>query len=200
MALPCAVLPCNEPSDVPGLYQGLQLATPSHQLALLSHRRELQTQVSTSADLTSALANTAVARIVLAPGTYNLNAELSITRSLILEAAVTGTVILNARASSSSQRRVLNINLGSLGVVQVIGLNITGGYISYIHNGHLNRQGGGVYVSGGTVTLSSCTISGNTGYLVCAHVPNFPSPRWETHVLLVVCRDLAAVSTSRVAQ
>jgi hypothetical protein len=97
-----------------------------------SHRRELQTQVSTRAGLLSALANTAVGRIVLAPGTYNLTAELSITRSVILEAAVAGSVILNARASSSSQRRVVNINPGSSGIVQLIGLNITGGYLSSV--------------------------------------------------------------------
>jgi hypothetical protein len=115
------MLPCNEASDVPGLYRGLQLALPSH-------HRELQTQVSTVASLLSALANTTLGRIVLAPGTYNLTAELSITKSLILEAAVTGSVILNAQASSSSPRRVLNINPGSLGVVQVIGLNMTGSY------------------------------------------------------------------------
>jgi hypothetical protein len=125
MALPCTVLPCIEASDVPGLYQGLQLATPSH-------RRELQTQVSTVASLLSALANTTLGRIVLAPGTYNLTAELSITKSLILEAAVTGSVILNAQASSSSPRRVLKINPGSSGVVQVIGLNITGGYLNQV--------------------------------------------------------------------
>jgi hypothetical protein len=121
MALPCTVLPCTEAGDVPGLYQGLQLAMPRS-------RRELQTQVSTSASLLSALANTAVARIVLAPGTYYLSAVLSITRSLILEAAVAGSVVLDAQASSSSERRVLNINPGLLGVVQVIGLNITRGY------------------------------------------------------------------------
>ena len=56
---PCTVLPCTEASDVPGVYRGLQLAEPSH-------RRELQTQVSTTTGLTSALANTAVSRIVLA--------------------------------------------------------------------------------------------------------------------------------------
>jgi hypothetical protein len=140
------------------LNRGLQLAVPSH-------RRELQTSVSTSAGLTSALANTAVSRIVLASGTYNLIAELSITRSVILEAVVAGSVILNAQASSSSERRVLNINPVSSGVVQLIGLNITGGYYS------------------GSVR---------------AHVHNFPSPRWETHVLLVVCR--AEVSSSGVAQ
>ena len=116
------MLPCTETSDVPGLNRGLQLAVPSH-------RRELQTAVSTSAGLTSALANTAVSRIVLASGTYNLVAELSITRSVILEAAAGATVTLNAQASSSSARRVLNINPGSSGVVQLIGLGITGGYV-----------------------------------------------------------------------
>ena len=35
-------------------------------------------------------------------------------------------------------------------------------------------QGGGVYVSSGTVTISSCTISGNTASYVRAHVQNFP--------------------------
>ena len=84
--------------------------------------------VSNTVALTSALANTAVGRIVLAPGTYALSAELSITRSVILEAAVAGSVVLNAQASSSSRRRVLNINPGSSGVVQLIGLSITGGY------------------------------------------------------------------------
>ena len=122
MALPCTVLPCIEARDVPGLYRGLQFAVPSH-------RRELQTQVSTSAGLLSALANTAVGRIVLAPGTYILSAELNVNRSVVLEAAVAGSVVLDAQASSSSERRVLNIDPGSLGVVQLIGLNITGGYV-----------------------------------------------------------------------
>jgi hypothetical protein len=86
--------------------------------------------VSTAAGLTSALANTAVSRIVLASGTYNLTAELSITRSVVLEAAAGATVTLNAQASSSSKRRVLNINPGSSGVVQLVGLGITGGYFN----------------------------------------------------------------------
>ena len=123
MVIPCTMLPCTEASYVPGLYRGLQLAMPSH-------RRELQTQVSTSAGLLSALANTAVGRIVLAPGTYILRAELNVTRSVVLEAAVAGSVVLEAQANSSSLRRVLFINAGLLGVVQMIGLNITGGYMS----------------------------------------------------------------------
>eukprot|EP00900_Chrysochromulina_parva_P006723 jgi/Chrpa1/16051/Chrysochromulina_OHIO_Genome00018894-RA len=164
----CTMLPCTESSDVPGLNRGLQLEVPSH-------RRELQTTVSTSAGLTSALGNLLVSRIVLASGTYNLIAELSITRSVILEAAVAGSVILNAQASSTSRRRVVNIDPGWSGVVQLIRLNITGGSL----------DGGGVYVASGTVTLSSCTISGNTANSVSPHVQKFPSPRWETHVLLV---------------
>ena len=99
-----------------------------------SHRRELQTAVSTVAGLTSALANTSVAHIVLAPGTYNLIAELSISRSVVLVAAVAGSVVLDAQASSSSPRRVLYINPGSIGVVQLIGLNITGGYNSNVRS------------------------------------------------------------------
>ena len=118
----CTVLPCTEASVVSGLNRGLQLTVPSH-------RRELQTQVSTVASLTSALANTAVGRIILASGTYYLSAELSITRSVILEAAVAGSVVLDAQGSSSNLRRVLNVNPGSLGVVQLIGLNITRGYV-----------------------------------------------------------------------
>ena len=124
--LPCTVLPCTKASDIPGL-NSVQ-PVPSH------HRRELQTAVSTSAGLLSALANTAVDHIVLAPGTYILSTELSITRSVVLEAAVAGSVVLDAQTSSSriEERRVLYINPGSLGVVQLIGLNITGGYTTNV--------------------------------------------------------------------
>jgi hypothetical protein len=40
-------------------------------------------------------------------------------------------------------------------------------------------QGGGVFVGGGTVAISSCTISGNTAGTVRAHLQKFPSPRLE---------------------
>jgi hypothetical protein len=59
-------------------------------------------------------------------------------------------------------------------------------------------QGGGVYVSSGTVTITSSSIYGNTAYSVRAHPQKFPMPRWETHIVLVVCR--AAVSQSLEAQ
>jgi hypothetical protein len=41
-------------------------------------------------------------------------------------------------------------------------------------------QGGGVAVFGGTVTISSCTISGNTAQNVRAHPLKFPMPQWES--------------------
>eukprot|EP00900_Chrysochromulina_parva_P012857 jgi/Chrpa1/21572/Chrysochromulina_OHIO_Genome00026922-RA len=139
--------------------------------------------VSTVVGLTSALANTAVGRIVLASGTYNLSAELGVTRSVVLEAAVAGSVVLHAQASSSSQRRVLSINPGSSGVVQLIGLNVTGGYDTigdrgggvYVVNGHvtftlcnfysnLGDWGGGVHVGNGHVAFRSCNIFSNSGH------------------------------------
>ena len=110
--------------------------------------------VSTSAGLTSALANTAVGRIVLAPGTYYLSGQLGVTRSIVLEAAVAGSAVLDAQASSSSQRRVLSINPGPSGVVHLIGLNITGGYIQ-------DPGAGGVLVNSGTVSIASSQIYGN---------------------------------------
>ena len=39
-------------------------------------------------------------------------------------------------------------------------------------------QGGGVYINGGTVTFSSCTITGNTADIVRALAQKFPLPRW----------------------
>ena len=163
------------------------------------------TFVGTVAGLTSALANTAVGHMVLAPGTYFLSGELSVTRSVIIEAAVAGSVVLHAQASG----RVLNVNPGSSGVVRLIGLNITGGRDTSVRASCSKvpiapmgdscfahcLQGGGVYVSSGTVTITSSSITGNTAnYDVRAHVQKFPSPRCETHVWLVVCRLVVFVS------
>jgi hypothetical protein len=60
-------------------------------------------------------------------------------------------------------------------------------------------QGGGVHVGSGTVSIVNSQIYSNTaGNYVRARLQKFPSPRWETHILLVVCR--AAVSMSGMAQ
>ena len=110
----------------------VSLGTRAEMPLMPSHRRALQTAVSTTVStvdsLTSALANTDIGHIVLAPGTYYLSAELSVNRSVIIEAALAGSVVLDAQANEGSLRRVLNINPGSSGVVQINGLNITGGF------------------------------------------------------------------------
>ena len=61
-------------------------------------------------------------------------------------------------------------------------------------------QGGGVFVDGGgSVTFDSCNITGSTAQDVRARAQNFPLPRWETNILLVVCRAAVSLST-RAAQ
>ena len=60
-------------------------------------------------------------------------------------------------------------------------------------------QGGGVFVNSGTVTFSSCTITGNSAQSVRAHAQKFPSPRWDFHMLCAYARR-AAVSLFGVAR
>ena len=80
--------------------------------------------------------------MLIAAGTYEFSwsatsgclamfsqSALCISHSVIMEAIEPGTVVLNAQGSSSSPRRVMTI---SSGTVQLIGLNITGGYTSYV--------------------------------------------------------------------
>jgi len=62
-------------------------------------------------------------------------------------------------------------------------------------------QGGGVFVGGGTVAISSCTISGNTASQVRAHAQNFPSPNGKiadalasTHACTTAARALVNCS------
>ena len=64
----------------------------------------------------------------------------------------------------------------------------------------LGLQGGGVYISSGTVTFSSCTITGNTAYYVRAHAQKFPSPRWDFHMFALACACRAVVSLSMEAR
>ena len=126
LLLACAALPGTDAARDATVYSVRHVPSP---------RRELQTVVSDVAGLTTALADASVGRIVLAAGHYSLAAELSVTRSVVLEAAVAGAVVLDAQADASSRRRVMSINPGSsgvVGVVQLIGLNITGGYVDFV--------------------------------------------------------------------
>ena len=92
--------------------------------------RQLETMVNSVAGLTFALSDATISHIMIASGHYGLGAELSVTRSVTIEAAVPGSVVLDAQASSSDKRRVMSFNPGSSGVVNLVGLNITGGYVS----------------------------------------------------------------------
>ena len=181
---------------------GTRAESATTQLLYGANRRTLQTAVSTvdSIDsLTNALVNTDIGHIVLDPGAYVLSAELSITRSVILEAAVAGSVVLDAQASVGSPRRVLNINPGTSGIVQINGLNITGGNVpdlfvlaaetcnypnalsggDHMFVSHVCLQGGGVLVESGTVAFYNCQVFANTAAFVRTHVQNFPSRPYE---------------------
>ena len=90
--------------------------------------------VGTVEELTAALNDNAIGRILLYPGTYPLISQLSIGRSVTLEAAQPRTVVLDGQGLT----RVLNIvwsgtaygrASASRRAVELIGLDITGGYV-----------------------------------------------------------------------
>ena len=80
-------------------------------------------------ELQAALADATVDRIVLAAGTYEFDGStacdswswLCVDRAVTIEAAEAGTVVLDAKRA----RRVFDITGSG---VQLVGLNITGGY------------------------------------------------------------------------
>ena len=120
-------------------------------------------------ELITLLSDATIDRIVLAPGTYLLDEQLNITRSVTLEAAVHGTVVLDAQGAlpgayrngckqimednpglfPGTCSRVLHINPPSAtDDVELIGLTITGG----------NGQGAAAYIEQGQVAFSQCNI------------------------------------------
>lgn len=119
--------------------------------------------VSDVANLVAAVNTGSVSRIILATGTYTLTAELLVARTLTLEAAVPGSVVLDASASAASPRRVLRINPSSTSdVVALIGLDITGGYTESTDSGITQPgEGGGIFIQQGQVTFSQVKIYSN---------------------------------------
>ena len=88
--------------------------------------------VSTVNQLTAAVADASVPHIVIAPGTYTFTSSmcpdssgLCIGRDVTIEAAVAGTVVLDAQGTYASPRRVIYINGGA---TKLINLVITGGF------------------------------------------------------------------------
>ena len=103
------------------------MTTTTSDVAL--HGRHLN-EVAASAvgEFTAAVGNSAVDKILLAAGTYELTSDMCtgsavcITRALTIEAEVPGAVVLDAMGA----RRVFEIQSG--GTAELIGLNITGGF------------------------------------------------------------------------
>ena len=96
---------------------------------LVLHGRKLnQVLVNSVAELTAAVSNSAVDKILVAAGTYEftsnvcIGSAICIDRSLTIEAQVPGSAVLVAKGV----RRVFMIQSG--GTAELIGLDITGGY------------------------------------------------------------------------
>ena len=149
---------------------------------LVLHGRKLsQVSVSTVAELTTAVGDSAVDKIFVAAGTYDLTSDMCsgsavcIDRALTIEAQVPGSVVLDAKGG----RRVFEIK--SSGTAELIGLNITGGSASsvqsvcllnllprhFLHrpDGTLRArffglQGGGLHIAG-TATLTNTNVYSN---------------------------------------
>ena len=94
------------------------------------HGRHLnEVSASTVGEFIAAVGNSAVDKILLAAGTYELTSDMCtqsavcINRALAIEAGVPGAVVLDAMGG----RRVFHIQDTYGGTVELIGLNITGG-------------------------------------------------------------------------
>ena len=100
------------------------------------HGRHLnEVSASTVGEFTAAVGNSAVDKILLAAGTYELTSSvcdsysaICIDRALTIEAQVPGSVVLDAKGG----RQVFYIQSG--GTAELIGLDITGGSAGYVRS------------------------------------------------------------------
>ena len=111
---------------------------------------------SSSWELIAALGDDSIDRVLLPPGTYEFTGDMCsqsaicINRAVTIEAEVPGGVVLDAKGG----RRVFFIQHG--GTAELVGLNITGGFIA-------DKDGGGLYIDlGGVANLKGCNIYRNT--------------------------------------
>jgi hypothetical protein len=100
---------------------------------LVLHGRKLnQVSVSSVAELTAAVGNSAVDKILVAAGTYDFTSDMCtgsaicIDRAVTIEAQVPGSVVLDANIG----RRVFEIQFG--GTAELIGLDIRGGFATEV--------------------------------------------------------------------
>ena len=104
---------------------------PIVKLGQVQQGRKLnEVSVSSVGELNAAVGNSAISKILLAAGTYELSSDMCadsaicIDRALTIEAEVPGSVVLDAKGG----RRVFKIESG--GTAELIGLNITGGLVT----------------------------------------------------------------------
>lgn len=164
-------------------------------LLLCSLGARAQVIVGTVPELVQAISDVSIAHILISSGSYTFAASmcgnapsqssaLCLNRSIVLEAVVPGTVILNATGVDGAERRVLYINPNNAtNEIVLRGLDITGGlsaqgagvYIAEgnvtfdrcsVHTNHASsaspRHGGGAYVAGGSVTFIECSVRDNS--------------------------------------
>ena len=120
---------------------GTATRPPSEVAPLVLHGRHLnEVLVSTVAELTAAVGNSAVDKILVAAGTYVFTADMClgsaicIDRAVIIEAQVPGSVVLDA----SGRRGVLRVfEIKPGGTAGLVGLNITGGSSAHVSSGIL---------------------------------------------------------------
>ena len=159
---------------------GPVMRTTASDVAL--HGRHLnEVSASTVGEFTAAVGNSAVDKILLAAGTYELTSNMCtgsavcISRTLIIEAEVPGAVVLNAMGA----RRVFDIQ--SVGVAELIGLDITGGYASGVQSARLlNPLRHFLQGPTGVLTVAMCVVAGGklsreSNHAYCSIAPlNWP--------------------------
>ena len=115
--------------------------TPSDVAPLVLHGRHLnEVLVSTVADLTAAVGNSAVDKILVAAGVYSFTTNMCtgsaicIDRAVTIEAQVPGSVVFDGKVFEKRAfgLRVFYIQPG--GTAELIGLNITGGSTSLVQS------------------------------------------------------------------
>ena len=79
------------------------------------------------------------------------SAELSLTQSVSITGPAGGTITVRRDAANATQFRIFSVAANN--IVGISNLTISGG---------VGGSGGGIYNSGGTLTLTNSTVSGNT--------------------------------------
>lgn len=105
------------------------------------------------------------------------NPGFVVDKDLTIDASgIPGGVTVNAAGSVSNQKRVFRVNTGR--TASLLGLNLTGGYVS-------SDIGGGL-LNNGTATLTGCRLAGNTA-AVGAAVTSISSVAGPSRMMLRRC-------------